>query len=407
MPQICEGRWHVHDSAKGQTPVVSAKGPPTGLRAALILFATNGALFGVWVVRIPDIKLALGLSEAHLGMVLLAAAAGAVTSFGLSARAADHWGAGRVTFAFAMAMALSLPLLAIMPGAVALSATLFVFGAAGGSMDLTMNAYGTEVEKRAKRSRMALLHGSWSTGMAASAGIAYAGAARLPVLTHFALGSAFGLIAFAVAWWLVVSPGRRPGGAGKRSALIALPRRPLIGVAIITGIAFMTEGAGMEWSGVYIRETLGGSVEEGALALLILSGGVMAVRLVGDVIIERIGAARAAQCCAALVIAGSLVAGLTQSPVVALAGLGLMGMGLSLMAPICFSRAGQLAESGSGEGVAAVSMVGYGGILLGPLVMGLSGEAFGLSISFTLLSIGGAALLTLALRRGSLSPAAA
>ena len=51
-------------------------------------------------------------------------------------------------------------------------------------------------------------------------------------------------------------------------------------------------------------------------------------------------------------------------------------------------------------------MVGYGGILLGPVVMGLSGEAFGLSISFTLLSIGGAALLALALRRGTLSPAA-
>ena len=380
---------------------------PTGLRAALILFAGNGALFGVWVVRIPDIKLALGLSEAHLGLVLLAAAAGAVTTFGLSARAADHWGAGRVSLVFCVAMALILPVLALMPSALTLAATLFLFGAAGGSMDLTMNAYGTEVERRAKRSRMALLHGAWSVGMASSAGVAYLGAARLPTLTHFTIGAILGLIACAIAGWLIISPRRQPGGSGKRSALIALPRGPLIGVGIITGIAFMTEGAGMEWGGVYIRQTLGGTVEQGALALLVLSGGVMAIRLVGDTIIERIGAARAAQGCAALVIVGALITGLSVSPALALVGLALLGVGLSLMAPICFSRAGQLAESGSGEAVAAVSLTGYGGILLGPVVMGLSGEAFGLNASFALLALGGAALLLLARRKGSLSPVAA
>ncbi|SOH93523.1 Predicted arabinose efflux permease, MFS family [Monaibacterium marinum] len=384
---IYEGHWHVQNE-------------PTGLRAALILFAANGALFGIWIVRVPDIKLALALSEAQLGLVLLAAAAGAVTTFGLSARAADRWGAGRVSLFFAVAMAVSLPILSIMPSAGALAALLFVFGAAGGSMDLTMNAYATEVERRAKRSRMALLHGCWSVGMASSAAIAFLGAARLPVQVHFTAGAVLGLLAIGISGWLIISPGRQSGGSGKQSALIALPRGPQIPIAIITAIAFMTEGAGMEWGGVYIRETLGGTIEQGALALLVLSSSVMAIRLIGDPIIERIGAGRTVQISAGFVIAGTLLAGLSGNATPALIGMGLLGAGLALMAPICFSRAGQLAESGSGEAVAAVSMTGYGGILLGPVLMGLSGEAFGLDTSFALLAVGGVALALMARRVG-------
>ena len=370
----------------------------TGLRAAMILFLTNGALFGVWVVRIADIKLALGLGEGELGLVLLAAAAGAVSTFGLAARAADRFGAGRVTLCFALAMATILPFLALAPSAITLAATLFLFGAAGGSMDLVMNAYATEVEKRARRSRMALLHGCWSIGLASSAGIAALGIARLPTFAHFAGGALLGALAIALAAYLIVAAGPQPRGEGRRAPLIALPHGALIPVAAMTALAFMTEGAGMEWGGVHVRETLGGTVEQGAMALLVLAGGVMVLRLAGDPLIERLGAARALHLCAATLIVGALVAGLAPGPVIALTGLGLMGLGLSLMAPICFSRAGQLARSGSGEAVAAVSLTGYGGVLLGPVTMGLSGELLGLGTSFALLALSGVVLLVLARR---------
>ncbi|WP_316012895.1 MFS transporter [Roseobacter sp. HKCCA0434] len=378
----------------------AAASAPTGLRAALILFATNGALYGVWVVRIPDIKIALDLGEGVLGLVLLAAAVGAVVSFGLSARIADRFGAGRVAIAFCIAMALVVPCLAFAPGPVTLALGLFFLGAFGGSMDLVMNAYATEVEKRARRARMSLLHGSWSVGMAASSGAAAFGLARLDPALHFALGGTLALIAATVAAALIVDPGPQPGGAGKRAALIALPRGAMIPLAAITALAFLIEGAAMDWGGVYVREVLGGSVEQGAAALTLLSLAVMAVRLVGDPITDRLGPARAARICAAGVALGALIASLAATPAIALAGLTVLGAGLSLMAPIGFSGAGRLATSGSGEAVAAVAFMGYAGILLGPVIMGLTGELFGLPTSFAILAGGGIALFVVAGRIG-------
>src|SRR3979409_730120 len=70
---------------------------------------------------------------------------------------------------------LPLPLLATSP--YILGAILFVFGAANGAMDVSMNAHGVAVERALRKPIMSSLHGGWSVGGFVSAGLVAATAA--------------------------------------------------------------------------------------------------------------------------------------------------------------------------------------------------------------------------------------
>ena len=92
---------------------------------------------------------------------------------------------------------LLLPLPLIAPNAVALGAILFVFGAANGAMDVSMNAHGVAVERELGKPIMSSLHGGWSVGGFLSAGVAAAaGAAGLdPRVLALIIGVALWLAA--------------------------------------------------------------------------------------------------------------------------------------------------------------------------------------------------------------------
>ncbi|QPH53574.1 MFS transporter [Pontivivens ytuae] len=370
---------------------------PTGLRAALLLFGLNGALYGSWAARIPDIKFSLGLDEATLGLVLLAAACGAVSSFGLAARAADRFGAGRVTLVLAGLAIPPLPMLALAPSAWTLAATLFVFGAVAGSMDLSMNAYATEVEKRAARSRMSLLHGTWSIGFALAAAVAGVVADRLAPAPHLGMIAVVGVGVLAVAVALIVAPGAQ-GAGGPRAALFAIPRGPLVPVAALVAIAFLAEGAVMDWAAVHVREGLGGTTAEGARVLTAFALTMVAVRLAGDAVMDRLGPVTTARIAAGLATVGALGMAFAPTPIWAAVAMVPLALGLGPMAPLGFSQAGKKARGGSGEAVAAVALTGYGGILVGPVLMGFSGAALGLGTSFGLIALGGVAMFLLGRR---------
>src|SRR5256885_16856173 len=76
--------------------------PPRAARAAVTYtFAANGALFGAWAPRIPEVKSDLGLSSGALGVALLGLAVGSLVSLPLGGAAASRLGsatATRVTF---------------------------------------------------------------------------------------------------------------------------------------------------------------------------------------------------------------------------------------------------------------------------------------------------------------------
>jgi hypothetical protein len=75
-----------------------------------------------------------------------------------------------------------------------------------------------------------------------------------------------------------------------------------------------------------------------------------------------------------LAATGLAVALLVGTPVAAIVGCGMVGLGIANAIPILFSRAGNLSGIAPGPALAAVATTGYLGFLTGPPLIGLVAE---------------------------------
>ncbi|MED5622380.1 MFS transporter [Ideonella sp. BN130291] len=367
---------------------------PRAIRSAwaaiAALFFANGAAFATWVSNIPDVRDALSLDEAQLGSALFAMALGALLAFPLAGRGCRVLGAREVTMGSALALAFLLPHPAWvgLPSSLALS--LFALGAANGAMDVAMNALAADLQARAGRPIMSRLHGMWSAGGLAGAGLG-ALAHRLDMPPAWHLLAASGFVAATV--WLA----RRFLPRLVVDAAPPAPRAPvhapraMAGLAVIVFCAFLIEGAAADWSAVFLHHTLGQSTSVAALGYAAFSLTMTAMRLAGDAVVARLGPSRPLRACnalAAVALAAALLTG--QVPLVFLA-LALVGLAVAIVAPLVFAAAAQRSPHSAGEGIALMAGAGYGGFLLGPPCIGWLAHAIGLQAALGLLVL----LLTL------------
>jgi len=278
---------------------------PVSIRRAWIavagMFALNGALFGIWASRVPAIADRHGLDHGALGLSLLFLAGGAVGSFPLAGRAADRFGAAATTRVLALVYPLALILLPLMPGPVSLAGALFVFGALHGAMDVAMNGWGAEVERRYRRPVMSSFHALFSLGAGLGAFSGYVAAGtEMSILAHFATTAA---VATVPAVLLARVSWASPRTASAAGSVFALPSGALLLVGVVAFCASLGEGAMADWSAVFLRDVTGADESTAALGYAAFSAAMVAVRLMGDVAIRWLGVAataRAGGICAAI-----------------------------------------------------------------------------------------------------------
>jgi predicted MFS family arabinose efflux permease len=348
--------------------------------ATFLVFSVNGAMIGTWVAHIPWLQDHLGISKATLGVCLLCMAAGALVSMPLTGHLIDRRPSATVTRSTTLVFCLmpALPLLATSP--YMLGAVLFVFGASNGAMDVAMNAHGVSIQKELDRPIMSSLHGGWSVGGFAAAGlVAVAAAAGLdPRVESLFVGVALLLLSL----WIT----RRLGAANAHSSAghgLALPTRPVILIGALCFLVMLTEGAIGDWSGIYLRQDAGASAAGAAMAFTGFSLGMAIARLGGDIVNARIGAGRLLQAGTALVaiaLGGVLLIG---EMVPAVIGFALCGLGIANAVPLLFSAAGRIHPPG--PSLAAAFTLGYTGFVVGPPVIGLLSDQIGLSRTLALL----------------------
>ena len=189
--------------------------------ATFTVFAINGAMMGTWVAHIPWLQDHLGISKATLGLCLLCMAAGALVSMPLTGHILDGRSSASVTRAATLIFCLMLPLPLLATSPIMLAAILFVFGASGGAMDVSMNAHGVAVERELGRPIMSSLHGGWSVGGFLSAGlVAIAAAAGVdPRLESLLVGVALWVAALWITGRLGRGSARSEAGKRVRAAL--------------------------------------------------------------------------------------------------------------------------------------------------------------------------------------------
>jgi predicted MFS family arabinose efflux permease len=362
----------------------------TPRKATFLVFGINGAMIGTWIAHIPWLQDHLDISKTTVGLCLLCMAAGALVSMPLTGHVLDSRSSAAVTRAATLTFCLMLPLPLLATSPSILGAILFVFGASNGAMDVAMNAHGVAVERELRKPIMSSLHGGWSLGGFAGAGLA-AIAAVLgidPRLESLLVGVALWLAAL----WIT----RRLGSASTHSETrsgFALPSRAVLLIGGLCFLAMLAEGGIADWSGIYLRHDTGASAAAAALAFTGFSLGMAIARLSGDVLNERLGAGRllrSGMALMAITLGGVLLIGETVPAVI---GFTICGLGIANAVPLLFSAAGRLEPSS--PSLAAAFTLGYTGFIVGPPVIGILADHVGLPETLWLLVLAALAVAVL------------
>ncbi|WP_372424442.1 MFS transporter [Salinarimonas chemoclinalis] len=347
--------------------------------AVVAVFFFEALAFSSWLPRLPEIRAALGLDEAALGVVLMGMPAGALLMMpiaGFLSTRLDVRSLNAVGMTILLAATAALPLAG---SAQALFAILVMVGLGTGSMGVAMNAAGLAVEKALGRSILARCHAFFSIGVAAGGalgGLAAAQGVPLAVQTP--------ALSVAIAACLLVLARPLPREREARESAgprFALPTRALLPPALIAFFCLLSEGAALDWSAIHLRDGLGAQALVGAG--VVAFGGAMALaRFFGDAISSRLGTVATVAWGAVLAGCGFAAVALAPTAPVAIVGFALAGLGIAGIVPIAFRTAGATPGLPPGVSVAAVSTIGYVGFLAGPSIMGFIGELVGLAAAF-------------------------
>jgi MFS family permease len=341
----------------------------TARTRAILTFVLAGLMCGTFTVRIPALTDKMGITEASVGVVLLAWGVGALMSM-QSMRAVMARAGSRTVLRFGAPLcAASLAGVAFAPSLPWLIAASALFGMFFGAVDVAMNAQGSTVERAYGRPLMNGMHAGWCVG-AVSAGLL--GTLAISLGMSFTANLALiALVSAPVAYVLSRGflpdpvPGKVPAGTARRRMH---PMVYLLG-AIAFG-AFMIEGAVADWNGLFLRDTIGAPEAVAALGYPIFEAGMLIARLAGDRLRTRVGPRLLVMASGLGTAATFTLVIATSSAVVAVAGMVLIGLTVATVSPMAISLAGT-ATGNPGPAIAQTGAMGYAGLLLGPVVIGL------------------------------------
>ncbi|WP_435231276.1 MFS transporter [Pseudopelagicola sp. nBUS_20] len=364
-----------------------------GATAVAAMFSLNGALLGMWASRIPAFKDSLGLSHAGLGLVLLFLAGGAILSFPVAGRISDRHGAAPVARWLALANAACLIGLALCPNLATLALMLFLFGASHGAMDVAMNAWAAESDRASGKTLMPVFHAIWSVGagLGAMSGVTAVALSTSPLLQYVVAGTAVTIFSM----WCAHIPWQSRTGQSQSAAMFPLPKGPLLLVGLLCFCSTLGEGAMADWSAVFLSDVTGAGEGLAASGYAAFSATMILVRLSGAFLIRVIGPVAATRISGGFALTGVVLTVSFATPSATLVGLAFLGFGYGLVVPMAFSRAANDTSLPQAQAIAQVATLSYGGMLIGPPVIGFMAAAFGLRTAFGVLAL--LALLTLLL----------
>jgi MFS family permease len=369
------------------------------------VFVVHGLLFASWTAHIPDVKAHLGLTDGTLGFALLGAPVGSVIAMIAASWLLPRVGSRAVVRIALVGYCAAGPLVGLTGSLPALFAALFAWGAFQGTLDVAMNTQAIAVERTGGRILMSGLHGSWSIGAFAGAGIgALAVAAGITLsLQLLVMGTIALLVAGLLTAQMLPAAAERPGradepghtdtrhadtDAGKPTAAAA--SRWSGGMVLLGAIAFasmLCEGAIADWGAVYLSGPLHARGVVPGLGYTAFSLAMVTVRLSGNRLLTRFRAERLLPALAAVATLGFAAALVIARPPAALAGFCCLGIGLASVIPAVFSAAGRIPGLPAGIAVATASACGWAGFVCGPPVIGRLASWASLPVALGLLPL--------------------
>lgn len=351
----------------------------------VIFFFLSGILTATWASRIPDVQRGLGLNNAAWGTVLFVIPVGLITGLSFSSWLIARYGTRRIMVISCCGTALMLCLAGAARNSVQLMAAIFAMGGLRTILNISMNTHSVLVQKHYPRPIVSTFHGIWSGAAFLAAGIGtlmIIGGA--PPLLHFVVIASLIALAALFFWQRHKESNNTP--ADKRPFFIK-PDRYLFLLGLIAFCGMLCEGAMFDWSVNYFEKAVGADKEwvtTGYTAFIIT----MALgRLAGDRATAAVGPFALLMANGALITLGFLIAVLFPFLLPAAFGFMLIGLGDSIIVPTVYALAAQSSKMPPGYALASVTMIGYMGFLLGPLLIGYTSELWSMQWAFGIVSI--------------------
>ena len=352
------------------------------VHAARAFFFIGGFGTATWAPLVPLLRERLMVGDDVLGMLLLCIGVGSLLTMPLSGALAMRLGCRRVVMTASILFAAILLLVSCVDALSLAVPIVLIFGAVMGCIDVVVNIVAVLVEKGIGRRIMSGMHAFWSLGGFAGAGLygVWVGLLGLTPFQSTAIAAGLILLLTAVFGRYLIPYG---GGGG---ALLALPRGIIVFVGMTAFIAFLSEGAVMDWGGVYLTTVRGMDLALAGTGYSVFSAAMLTMRFLGDRVVQRIGALLVAVGGALLAFGGILLVMFAPVDALLYVGFFAIGIGSANIVPVFFSLMGRQNVMPVSAAVSAVSTMGYLGILAGPAAIGFVSSLTTLQTAFAMLA---------------------
>ena len=346
-------------------------------------FACYSFAMGNIFPRLADVQSGMGVTTAALGLGLIGAPVGTLVSFTFASPYLDKIGYGRL-LPWALPLLAALYALAVhAPSPLILFLMLLPVGVVIGCVEIMLNAEADRTEFLIGRRIMNRSHAFWSIGFF-SAGLFGAQVASFGISPQLHLALVVPLVALGSYLALhdyVPSP---PRGvvADHKAPLFVAPTLAILVLVAVTIPAMILEGASMDWSAIYMRDSFGvDNFWQGiAVASFAVLQGLM--RFYADGVVERFSPASLARVLFVALGLGCVTVVLSPWPVLSLIGFAAMGLGTSAIFPLAMSAAAQRNDRASALNIAALAQFSFMIFLLAPPLLGYIAHGWGIRAAY-------------------------
>lgn len=344
-----------------------------------IFALTMGALLS----RLPDLQRSLNLTEGQLGLMLISMSVGALFGLTFSSPVIQRIGARKTAFVTVFGASICYAIVPFLPNAFAVVPVFFVAGVLAGALEINVNLETDRHEAVLGYRIMSRAHGMWSLGFFVTALIA-AGVRQLGISPAIHIGSALviAVIAGIVVFSKIEDAPHRADSHSGDMPLIAFPTLGLLPLCLIGAAPLLVEGAGIDWSAIYMRDVFAVEPFIGGMSITVFSLFMALARLFMDPVVDRYSPRVVAGGLLGVAAVGLIIVGIAPNAYIALFGFLLMGLGCSSVYPLAVSAAAQRTDRPASVNVASLGQMTFVVFFLGPPLLGFVAERFGIRTSY-------------------------
>lgn len=254
-------------------------------------------------------------------------------------------------------------------------------------LNISINTQAIALEVLYKKVIISSFHGMWSVAglIAASLGTYFIGKS-FPVEFHFMLIASISLVSFLVCLPYLLHD---HSGPQQKRPFFQKPDKAFLGLGIIAFCSMICSGAMFDWSGVYFKKVVTNNPAYIGVGYTAFMVSMTVIRFITDWLTQHVGFKKIIAGCGIFTTGGLLIAVFFPYLWPATIGMLFAGIGVSPVIPLVFSAAGKSKVLPPPVAIAAVSSIGFIGLLIGSPAIGFIAGITSLKISFLILSFFG------------------